>query len=202
MTCQDMAELLTMSVPGRNTNLASALYKLLPSAKRYKTAMSAMATTTAAQPALLVPSSSMVHPAATAEEAALAEAQATLVLADMVADMCSKLEAMGTTAAAATAAAGGQAAPAAAGSSRPNTRSQAAQRQPAAQQAPVGQDYVEALTPLKVGGRAAKVDTGPLLRAARAVSVAGTAMDCLSTCTVPMPGLWTCSGRPGAAGVS
>lgn len=192
-----MAELLTMSVPGRNTNLASALYKLLPSAKRYKTAMSAMAATTAAQPTLPVPSSSVVHPAATAEEAALAEAQATLVLADMVADMCSKLEGMGITAAAATTAAGGQAAPAAAGSGRPNTRSQAAQRQPAAQQAPVVQDYVEALTPLKVGGWACKVDSGPVLHADSAVSWAGTALDSLSTCCRVM---WPGIGRLAGAG--
>ncbi len=151
VTCQEMVELLRIPVPGRSTNLASALYKLLPGAKRYKTAMSAMTSTTVQQPPIALPSSSSVPPLPTSEELALAEAQDTLVLVDMVADMCSKLESMGITATVATAAAGGQAAAAAGGSSRPNTRSQAAQRQTAAQAGPVPQEYMEALTPLKVG---------------------------------------------------
>jgi hypothetical protein len=141
LTRREAREALTLPVRGRAA-LAASLFKLLPSARRYQSAMASISSAAAdgSQPG---GSSSRMPQATTAEEQALAEAHETLLLADMVVAMCSGMEGMGITAAMA-------AGPAAAAPSGRVTRSQQAAQQ---QQRPAQQSYIEALAGLKVGAR-------------------------------------------------
>jgi hypothetical protein len=148
---KETREVLTLTARGR-ANLAASLFKLLPSARRYHTAMASIGPAAAvAGPAAGAPpsssSSSRTPPPSSSEEQALAEAHETLVLADAVISMCSSMEGMGITAASASAS--GLAAAAA-----PTGRVTRSQQAAAQLQRPAQLTYIEALSPHKVRRRA------------------------------------------------